>query len=203
MTSGYMDMLDINKISFREKFRSDKWSVVLNCGKVIALPDGTELKSFGSGLFKNIEIGGEKLLAFELGDNFEVSDEIADQCRREWTPVYEIFPLEIFKNVDFFRSPKIKLDGLEFNFWYCGEDFSCGIHDEHDFFELHTQILGRGEMQKFHSRDEGSIYHREIMSPGNTHKPFFTKERKYPLHRYKSISRCIWLAVESPVVFAV
>ncbi len=194
-------MFDIKKLSFQEKFQSKKWSVVLNCGDSIELPDGTELKSFNSGLFKDIEITGKKLLVFELGENFEVSEETADVCRKEWAPVYEIFPFEIFKDADFFRSPKIKLGELEFNFWYCGENFSCGIHNEHNFFEIHTQILGRGEMQKFGSLEEDSIYQREILSPGNTHKPFFTKERKYPFHRYKSISKCIWLAIESPTMF--
>jgi len=190
-------MLNLKNISFVKNVKINNWSVVLNCGKPIAIKDGTILGNFESGLFRDIQIEGERLLVFEIGNDLEVSNELADFCRKNWTPVFEIFPLDIFKNADFFRSPKIKLNNLEFNFWYCGEDFSCSIHNEHDFFELHTQILGYGEMQKFHSKDESKIFFREILSPGKTHKPFFTKERKYPYHRYKSISKCIWLAIES------
>jgi len=190
-------MLDIKKIKFEKNVKIDDWTIVLNCGKPVKLNDGTTLKSFESGLFRNTIIEGDKLLKFEIGKEFEVSNKLANYCRSNWTPVFEIFPFEVFRNTDFFRSPKIKLGDLEFNFWYCGENFSCGIHNEHDFFELHTQILGRGEMQKFFDKEASSIFYREILSPGQTHKPFFNTEQKYPYHQYKSVTKCIWLAIES------
>ncbi len=190
-------MLDVKNIKFVKNVNVDNWTIVLNCGKAITLQDGTVLGNFESGLFRNIKIEGGRLIAFEIGNEFEVSDELAEYCRNNWTRVFDIFPFEIFRNADFFRSPKIKIGDLEFNFWYCEENFSCGIHNKHDFFEIHMQILGRGEMQKFYDKDEKTIFYRELLCPGKTHKPFFTKERKYPYHRYKSISKCIWLAIES------
>lgn len=188
-------------IEFTKIVDSENWTIVLNCGKPIILEDGTSLDNLESGLFQNTKIEGEKLLVFKLGNELEVSDALANYCRNNWTQVFEIFPFENFKNVDFFRSPKIKLGNFEFNFWYCGENFSCGIHNEHNFFELHTQIFGQGEMQKFHDKDEKTIFYREILAPGKTHKPFFTKEHKYSYHQYKSISKCIWLAIESNTKF--
>lgn len=190
-------MLDVKDIKFVKNVNISNWTIVLNCGKPITLHDGTVLNNLESGLFQNLEIKGDKLLAFDIGNEFEVSDKLAEHCRNNWTPVFEIFPFEIFKNADFFRSPKIRLGDFEFYFWYCGENFSCGIHNEHDFFELHTQILGQGEMQKFNNKDEKTIFYREQLSPGKTHKPFFTAEQKYPYHQYKSISKCVWLAIES------
>ena len=189
-------MLEIKSVSKLE--RRKNWSVVINLGKPIKLENETILRSFDSGLFRETEIFGENLLVFDVNDDFEISDLQAEFFRKNWTPVYEIFPFDIFKDQDFFRSPKVKIDDLELNFWYCGENFSCGIHNEHDFFELHTQILGQGEMQKFHSDEEKTIFYRDILSPGQTHNPFYSKEKKYPFHQYKSRTKCLWLAIESP-----
>lgn len=188
-------------LNFNNSFESQDLSLVVNCGPDLELSDGTTLKSFGSGLFKDLKITGKDLIVLNLDGNLEVSEAVADYCRQHWTQVYEIFPFDEFKDTDFFRSPKVKLGDVELNFWYCGEDFSCGIHNTHDFFEVHTQVLGRGEMQKFHSKDEDTLYYREILSPGQTHAPFYDKDCNYPYHRYKSISKCIWLAIESQTPF--
>lgn len=193
------NMEKIFKISFEQKFDRKNWSVVVNCGEKIRLSDGTYLDKFESGSFKDIKFSGDKLLIFEIGDNLEVSQEIADFCKKNWAQVYELYPdIKEFKGTEFYRSPKVKLGNLEFNFWYCKENFSCRIHQAHDFFEIHTQILGKGEMQKFFQNDENTIYYRDILSPGQTHKPFFDTNCSYPWHRYYSNSKCIWLAVESP-----
>ena len=190
-------MLNIHNLRFTKKVQPKQWTIVVNCDQDIKLSDHTTLKSFDSGLFKDIEIAGEKLLTIEIGDDFEVSNEMANHCRNNWTPAYEIFPYEIFKDQDFYRSDQIEIKGLKFNYWYCGENFACGIHRGHEFFELHPQILGYGEMQKFKNKTEGSIYYREIVSPGETHSPFFSTDMIYPYHQYKSITKCIWLAIES------
>ncbi len=193
-------MINLEKIEIASNVEIGDWSIVVNLGGKILLEDGTYLKSFDSGLFRSTKIAGEKLLVFEIGKELDVSEKLANFFRKNWTPVYDIFPFEIFKNQDFFRSPKFKFGDLELNFWYCGEDFSCGIHNEHNFFEVHAQILGVGEMQKFRSEEEDSIYYKERLTPGGTHKPFFNKNMQYPYHQYKSISKCIWLAIESSKV---
>lgn len=187
-------MFDISPV---KETNPKKWSVVLNYGEKIKLPDGTSLGNFESGLFRDIRIEGEKLLAFELGNDFEVSNEAADFCRKNWTQAFDIFPHDVYKGADFYKSPEREIGDIVYYFWYCGEEFSCGIHNKHDFFELHTQILGEGEMQKFHENDENTVYSRDILSPGQTHQPFFDEKGLYGWHQYYSNTKCIWLAIES------
>ena len=75
-------------ISYSIGFSSKKCSVVLNCGEPVLIPDGSVLGNFQSGLYNDITLSGDRLIVIEIGDNHEVSNEIADQCRSEWTPVF-------------------------------------------------------------------------------------------------------------------
>lgn len=179
-------------------FGSGEWSVVLNCGPAIILPDGTMLGNFQSGLYRNIEIEGDELVVVTVGDSRGVTDDIARYIRSVWEPVSELYNLEQLRGADFFRSPVTDMGRLKLSFWYSGDNLAGPIHRHHAFYELHTQILGVGEMQKFHENDESTIYESELMVPGHTHRPFFNAERSYPWHRYKSIKRSVLLAVESP-----
>lgn len=54
------------------------------------------------------------------------------------------------KNAPLWRSEKERIGNLEFNLWYAHAGTHCGIHNQHDFPEVHTQIYGIGRMQKFH-----------------------------------------------------
>ena len=85
------------------------------------------------------------------------------------------------------------------NFWFAAAGTDCGIHNEHDFLEIHTQIWGTGHMQKFHQRSADTLYQDILMTPGFTHKPFCSDDLRYPWHRYYSDTDCIWLAVEFTV----
>jgi hypothetical protein len=192
-------MIDFG-ISYSRCFDRKNWSVVLNCGRNITLPDGTILGNFQSGLYNGMEFNGDKLIIIETGST-EVSDEIADMIRSKWAPVHELFQLEEFKDADFYRSERAQLGDFAFSFWYWGERLPGPIHKDHlpnNFFELHTQVLGTGKMQKFHSNDESTLYEQVLLCPGQTHQPFFDGDMNYPWHRYESISRSILLAVESP-----
>jgi hypothetical protein len=190
-------MMDFG-ISYSKKFDGENLSVVLNCGDSIVLPDNTILGNFQSGLYRNTEFKGDKLVIVKIGENLEVSDKVAGMCRSRWTPVYELFPIEQFRNADLYRSSTVKLGDFTFNLWYFGEHLPGSLHKEHDFYETHTQILGRGEMQKFHKEDERTLYERTLLSPGQTHRPFFDSHRSYPCHRYRAISKSILLSIESP-----
>lgn len=55
---------------------------------------------------------------------------------------------------------------MRLNLWWSPGDTDCFIHNEHPFLEVHTQIHGRGRMQKFRERDEGSVYEDVPMSMG-------------------------------------
>ena len=185
-------------IKYSTRFDRKSWSVVLNCGEPINLPDGTVLGNFQSSLYRNIEFSGDHLVIFDIGNNFEVSNEVADRIRKTWTPVSELFPdVKEFKGADFYRSPRVEIGEFAFSLWYFGKGLTGPIHREHDFFELHTQVLGTGEMQKFGENDQGTMYERVIMAPGQTHNTFFDRNRTYPWHRYAAISRSVLLAIES------
>ena len=184
-------------LSYRKEFEGGRQSVVLNCGNAVQLPDGRTLGSFQSGLFRD-GFGGDKLIVVEVGDNTEVSDALAEMCRRQWKSAYETFGLDEFRKLDFYCSPRKELGDLAFSLFYLGENVPGSIHREHDFFELHTQVLGTGEMQKFHEDDERTLYESVRMPPGYTHRPFFDSRGSYPWHRYRSVSSSILLAIESP-----
>ncbi|MFF2243315.1 hypothetical protein ACFVTM_03935 [Arthrobacter sp. NPDC058130] len=86
------------------------------------------------------------------------------------------------------------------NLWFSPAGTDCGIHNSHDFIEVHTQISGFGRMQKFTSPDHGSLYEDQQLSPGATNPVPFCLEREgrfiYPWHQYRADTDCVWLAVE-------
>lgn len=89
---------------------------------------------------------------------------------------------------------------LKLNLWWSPGETDCFIHNEHPFLEVHTQIHGLGRMQKFHERDEKTLYEDVMMPVGYTHDPFCRVAGKnqweYPWHRYYADTDSIWLAVE-------
>lgn len=87
------------------------------------------------------------------------------------------------------------------NLWFAPAGTDCAIHNRHDFLEVHTQVLGHGRMQKFHTRHHDSLYQDELMSPGYTTPDPFCEGApdggfRYPWHQYRADSDCVWLAVE-------
>ncbi|GAA2801345.1 hypothetical protein GCM10010441_27710 [Kitasatospora paracochleata] len=82
------------------------------------------------------------------------------------------------------------------NLWFAPAGTDCGIHHEHPFVEVHTQIHGLGRMQKFHRPTRESRYEDVPMAPGNTHEPFCDRALEYPWHQYRADTDCVWLAVE-------
>lgn len=85
------------------------------------------------------------------------------------------------------------------NLWFAPTGTDCGIHNEHDFLETHTQIHGTGRMQKFTTPGHDALYEDVLMSPGATHEPFCgmaNDQFRYPWHQYRADTDCVWLAVE-------
>lgn len=84
--------------------------------------------------------------------------------------------------------------------WYAPGGTDCHIHRRHEFLEVHTQIAGRGRMQKFHAQQAAARYQDVPLEPGTTHAPFCTHDAagtwRYPWHRYWSDTDCVWLALE-------
>lgn len=89
---------------------------------------------------------------------------------------------------------------IKLNLWFAPAGTHCLIHSVHPFLELHTQIHGKGHMQKFKSNDLSTLYEDVVMKPGYTHEPFFTiksdHQWEYPWHQYYSETDCLWMAIE-------
>ena len=114
-----------------------------------------------------------------------------------WTHVYDIFQLPHLKHTNLWRSTKEQIGSIGLNLWFAAEGTDCGMHNEHDFLEVHTQIWGTGHMQKFAKKDPVTLYQDIFMTPGFTHAPFCTEDEfVYPWHRYFADTDCLWLAVE-------
>ncbi len=102
------------------------------------------------------------------------------------------------------RQPGLEPGGKTFtvkaNLWFSPAGTNCGIHNRHDFIEVHTQISGLGRMQKFITQEHPSLYEDQLLSPGNTNPVPFCLEREgtfiYPWHQYRADTDCIWLALE-------
>lgn len=139
-----------------------------------------------------------KLICITLDTDFFSFDSYphANVLMHKWTHVHDIFQFSHLKNTKLWRSEKERIDNIEFNLWYAAAGTPCGIHNEHKFRELHTQIFGIGRMQKFHGKDNDSNYQDIFMSPGYTHEPFYNEDSIYPWHQYWADTDCIWLAIE-------
>lgn len=90
---------------------------------------------------------------------------------------------------------------LKLNLWFASAGTHCAIHNQHDFMEIHTQVLGVGHMQKFHENFYDSLYEDILMMPGfTTSQPFCVGSENgglhYPWHQYYAQSDCVWMAIE-------
>ena len=198
-------------LNFSEKFltleyleqvkdlRVDNEIIVLNAGNSDISIEGKALAPWTSSIYSAVKIPqAEKLFLITLHTKFlKLSGfEYAWQIMQTWTHVYDILPLPHLKETKLWRSNKERIGRKEYNLWFAVAGTNCGIHNEHAFRELHTQIFGIGRMQKFHERDILTKYQDVFMGPGHTHKPFYDAKGTYPWHQYLADTDCIWLATE-------
>ncbi len=86
--------------------------------------------------------------------------------------------------------------------WFSPEQTNVGIHNQHNFIEIHTQITGMGRMQKFIKNDLSTLDYDCLMLPGMTNTAFCVvnpddaTKYYYPWHQYYSDSDCVWLVTE-------
>ncbi|RLP76782.1 hypothetical protein D9V32_03830 [Mycetocola tolaasinivorans] len=89
---------------------------------------------------------------------------------------------------------------VRLNLWFSPAGTHCGIHREHPFIETHTQLVGRGRMQKFRTRDPETLFEEQLLAPGQTQPTIFGRwdhgTLTYPWHQYHAETDVIWLAVE-------
>ena len=158
------------------------------------------ISSRNSSIFKHVCISTAEDVTLIASDNgFSALNQYPkrEELMKKWTHVHDIFPFPHLKNTNLWRSPKQRIGNTAYNLWFAAEDTDCGMHNEHDFLEVHTQIWGTGHMQKFHEHDVTTMYEDISMTPGFTHLPFCNEhDHVYPWHRYYADTDCIRLAVE-------
>jgi hypothetical protein len=180
-----------------EDLRIDNKTIVLNASDAEVVIEGNTLPPWKSSVFASVVIpAAVRIICVTLDIDFFSGSAFphASSLKESWTPARDIF--SNLKNMKLWRSAKDRIDNIEFNLWYAAAGTNCGIHNEHNFRELHTQIFGLGRMQKFYGNNRNSLYQEVYMSPGYTHYPFYDKDGKYPWHQYSADTDCIWLATE-------
>lgn len=89
---------------------------------------------------------------------------------------------------------------IHLNLWWAPPKTDAGIHNKHEFLEIHTQIFGNGRIQIFHNQQGDNIYRELSTAPGDTHDPILLvhglTDFRYPWHRGWTDDGCIWMAIE-------
>lgn len=91
--------------------------------------------------------------------------------------------------------------------WFAPQQSHCGIHNNHTYIEIHTQVSGIGHLPKFTKQEVGAMYEDYCMAPGfSTTQPYcvVTKDEAaaskihftYPWHEYYAETDCVWLVAE-------
>ena len=192
--------LTAEHITYTHNFKINGKAIVINIDLDPLEFDELSLPTFKSVVCANTTIELVKnMLLFTipeggyLAKNQSIDREIIETS---WQHIYELTNNDRLKSVELWRSEKIKMDHLELNLWFAPKGTQCGIHNMHDFLEVHTQIYGLGRMQKFRTKDPSSIYQEVYMSPGFSNNPFYSNLGLYPWHQYVADTDSIWLAIE-------
>ena len=196
-------------------------AIVVNLGPAEAFVHGdhnTACPPLQSVMVVDAQISGSHLAVFEIIDNPSV---IAADARAKWCDFYRSngavgdFP-ELLRSPRFnvgrialdksamLRQPELPAGESEFdvflNLWFSPAGTACGIHNEHDFLEVHTQLTGHGRMQKFRSKTAETLYEEYLLSAAVTNPATFCNANgtrfEYPWHQYFADTDCVWLAVE-------
>lgn len=213
------DLVDARWVRDVEQLSIHEWTIVVNVHPapvVIHESPRRCIPGFDSAILRNTRLARvESVVLLRIREPAAAVIDTDD-----WRPFAELtegFPADI----PLWRGPVAELGDIEFdldtvlgehprattrkrfdvraNLWFAPEGTDCGIHNEHDFLETHTQIHGIGRMQKFTSNEHDTIYQDVVLAEGNTHPPFCTTAGSgfdYPWHQYHADSDCVWLAVE-------
>lgn len=193
-------------------------SIVVNLSPLDAWTLGNQpaaIPPFSSTILAGASVSGSLLLVLAVDET-----ELGEQSARDlaWTDFYgpcdgvpvllrssqvEVEDVELDEGTVLHQpglAGSVRTFRIKANLWFSPAGTDCGIHNQHDFIELHTQVSGQGRMQKFLSKDHSSLYEDQLLSPGNTNPvPFCLGQDgayAYPWHQYKADTDCVWLALE-------
>ena len=192
--------LSIDHVAYEEDYEINEKSIIINLDLDPLLIDDIELPPLKSVISARTYVPkAHSMLVITIANNEFVGnneDVDIDIIKNRWHHVYDVFNVPQLKKTPLWQSQKSRTGNIELNLWFAPAGTNCGIHNRHNFQEVHTQIYGIGRMQKFHRNDLSALYQEVYMSPGFTHDPFYSIDGKYPWHQYYADSDCIWLAIE-------
>ncbi len=193
------DFIKLEYVENSETYTIKERTIIVNLGKKGFEISEVTLKPFDSAIYSNIELKNIEKLLFITMETELFSDNsfaFSNETINSWKKVYEIFPISNLKHTKLWRSDKERIGNIELNLWFASAGTNCGIHNEHNFREMHTQIFGLGRIQKFHTKDFHSLYQDIYLCPGYTHDPLCNEKKVYPYHQYYADTDCLWLAIE-------
>ncbi len=206
--------MSVEKLEFVEPFFSvsyvrdekecaiGKRSIVFNLSREPIRVNHQMLGFYRSAVFTNITIFDVvRCLVIEDFERNTDHEALFEAIKKKWTLVYEATKVERHRGVELWRSEKIKLGDTEVNMCYAASiPLNVGLHRTHwgdrPFREVHTQILGYGEMQQYRESDLGTLYRADPMAPGCTHEPMYDENCVYPWHQYETVTKAIFMATE-------
>lgn len=192
--------LTIEHVAFAENYKIPNKSIIINIDLDPLVLDDLELAPFKSAVCANTTIVKvhSMIIASIANEGYIGPNPRVDRgiITNTWQHVYNIYNIPQLQDTPLWRSEKERIGNLELNLWYAPAGTHCGIHNKHDFLEIHTQIFGIGRMQKFHVQHYNSLYQEVFMSPGFSHDPFYNQHGQYPWHQYFADTDCIWMAIE-------
>jgi len=190
----------VELVSSPRDYAVETRTIVVNASEQAFPVEGKPLMGWSSAILSHVRLTSvDPLICIvlngspELGQSFPYAREIESK----WKHVFDIFALPHLRNTPLWRSEKERIGNNEYNLWFARSGTNCGIHNEHGFREVHTQVFGHGRMQKFREPNVNSLYQDVYMCPGFTHEPFCDKNDVYPWHQYYADTDCIWLAIET------
>ncbi len=214
--------IDARVVDRPKNHRVDGRTVVVNISgepATVGEPPLRPLPAFSSTVLVDSAIErGEQVLLFRVRDESGIANIVDEPGWQLFADLLPGFP----RDTKLFRGPRELVGTVELdqaralgegtatgprpfdvwaNLWFAPVGTSCGIHDRHDFIEIHTQVYGYGRMQKFRSNDFRTLYEDQLMSPGHTPPvPFCVTGQgggfTYPWHQYRADTACVWVAVE-------
>jgi hypothetical protein len=218
LATGFVDAAVVDR---PKDLRVEGRTVVLNPTRepvLLAGPPARPLPPFSSTILVGAAVDhGERVVLLRVRDEVDATGIVTAPGWAHFADLLPGFP----RDTGLYRGPRARIGTASFdpalalgqdraegvaefdvwvNLWFSPAGTDCGIHDRHDFVEIHTQVHGYGRMQKFHADDHASLYEDQLMAPGHTPPVPFCRTTSdgftYPWHQYRADTDCVWLAVE-------
>lgn len=172
----------------------------LDTAESVTVNDEFSLAPLSAAVVKDarLRVPGKAILICGFG-LLDLDDLMTLDClRAAWKSNWELTHLPQHRSVPYYKSPVITVGEVSMNFVLVAEpDCPSGIHREHGkpVRELHLQVAGSGAVDLLRAQDPGTVYASLPLAAGSVHLPEWNAQGIYPWHRYRSMTRSIFLAI--------